>query len=187
MIGHDLVETARHDHGDRYAIALDAFTQDLLELGIGVVADSGFLVLRDIGRRHFERRLVPAPTAGKCAPGNIGVAARALWRMAVAASENAIDQIIAALDQISVCPRNVECGDKREDQCSCCPEQSGPPHPSPRVYMRAAGRQFSPSRNRLHESPQLLRRDPGELDRFAHVLEIGANEFGESFRGQLLG
>jgi hypothetical protein len=108
MIGHDLVETARHDHGDRYAIALDAFTQDLLELGIGVVADSGFLVLRDIGRRHFERRLVPAPTAGKCAPGNIGVAARALWRMAIAAGENAIDQIIAALDQISVCPRNVE-------------------------------------------------------------------------------
>jgi hypothetical protein len=97
----------------------------LLKLGIGVVADPGFLILRDVWRRHFERRLIPTQTAGKRFVGD--VAGRSFWRVAIAAGENAIDQIIAALDQISVCPRNVECGDKHDDQCNCCPEQKRPP------------------------------------------------------------
>src|SRR5271167_4673231 len=39
-VGHNLMEAARHDHGDLRAIALDALAQQLLELGVGVVADA---------------------------------------------------------------------------------------------------------------------------------------------------
>src|SRR5262249_8645285 len=52
--------------------------------------------------------------------------------------------------------------------------------------MRSARRQFTAPLNRMHELPQLLRRDSSELGGFAHVFVIGANELGESFRGHLL-
>ena len=58
-VGHDLVKAARHHHRHRNAIALDALAHDLLELGIGVVADPGFLVRGNVRRCHFERRLIP--------------------------------------------------------------------------------------------------------------------------------
>ena len=58
-IGHDLVEAAWHDHGDPRAAALDAFPQQLLEFGVGVVADAGFGVLGDVRGRDLERRLIP--------------------------------------------------------------------------------------------------------------------------------
>src|SRR5262249_4967955 len=41
--------------------------------------------------------------------------------------------------------------------------------------------------HRRLEQPQLLRWDPRELGGVAHILVIGANEFGETFRGHLLG
>ena len=124
-IGHDLVKSARHDHRHRHAVALDALAQHLLELVISVVADPGFLVGRDVRRRHLEWRLIPTQSAGKRPIADI--AGRALWRMAVAASENAIDQIAAAVEQIGVGPRDAECGCKREDQGRCETEQAVPP------------------------------------------------------------
>src|SRR5215472_7493400 len=96
-----------------------------LSSGIGVIANPGFLVLSDVRRRHFERRLIPAQAAGKCALGYIA-AARTLRAVAIAAGENAIDEIIAAPDQIGIGPRAAERDGKREDQCSCFSRQSGP-------------------------------------------------------------
>src|SRR5712692_5167387 len=36
-VGHNLIEAAGHDHGDWYAVPLDALAQQLLELGVGVL------------------------------------------------------------------------------------------------------------------------------------------------------
>src|SRR5215472_7280907 len=104
---------------------LRALAQDLLEFGVVVVADPGFLVWRNIRRRHFEWRLIPTQPAGKRLIAN--VTGRSFWRMAVAASENAVDQIIAALDQIGVGPRVAECDDRCQDECRCDTKQSCPP------------------------------------------------------------
>jgi hypothetical protein len=54
--------------------------------------------------------------------------------MAIAAGENAIHQIIAALDQISVGPRAAECDGKCEDACNYYTEQSSSPRIPRREY-----------------------------------------------------
>ena len=48
--------------------------------------------------------------------------------MAIAAGENAIDQIIAALDQIGIGPCAAEFDGKRADKYSDCAEQSVSPN-----------------------------------------------------------
>ncbi len=82
-VGHNLIEAAGHDHGDWYAVPLDALAQQLLELGVGVIADASFFVLRNVRCGDLERRLVPRRAAGKSLIHD--VPRRTLRHMAVAA------------------------------------------------------------------------------------------------------
>src|SRR3974390_1027901 len=129
-VGHDLVEPARHDHRDWHAIALDTLAQHLLELGICVVADSGFVILRNVRRGHFERRLVPAQTTGKRLVHDL--AGRPLWRVAITAGENAVDQIIAALHQIGLCVRDTIRGGQNHNE-----RRNETEHPVPPIMLSA--------------------------------------------------
>jgi len=71
--------------------------QQRLDMIVGPVADTGFLVRRDVGRGHVERRLVEAQAAGIILAG--GGSGRALRRVAIGAGHYGVHQIAAAFDR----------------------------------------------------------------------------------------
>src|SRR5450759_3080443 len=97
LFGDDVIETGRHDGGDGHPVRPYAGAQQFPDVGRTPCADAGLLVLGDVGRRHFERRLVEFEEPRNSLVHD--VAGRALRRMAVAAGKQAVDQIVAALDQ----------------------------------------------------------------------------------------
>lgn len=68
--GQDLIEIRRHDRGKMNTVRSFAFAQRGLDLVFGPRADASVLVLRDVGGRNLERRLIPAQSAGEIALEN---------------------------------------------------------------------------------------------------------------------
>ena len=92
-----LVISGRHDRGERHAVRSHALLQRALELRGSPPADAGFPVWGYIRAPDREGRLVEDLRPARQAPGIVEHAARPARRVAIAAGENAIDQIVTAL------------------------------------------------------------------------------------------
>src|SRR5262249_29109148 len=94
-IGHDVIEARRHNHCHMHAVWPYAGAHDRFDVRVGPGPDAGVLVRSDVWCGHFEWRFIPGQTTRKILAGDCR--GRTLRRVTVAAGQNAIDQVIAAL------------------------------------------------------------------------------------------
>ena len=140
-----------------HAVRPHAGAQHLLDVGVAPGADAGLLVRRDVGRGHLERRLVPEfEAAGKRLVHD--VAGRAFRRVAVAAGQDAVDQIVAALDQ-----RRLRVGSanraapqaQRQNRYERTDHDGPPPHLRRGLYRRPDTLRLSPGKKKGGPRPPL--------------------------------
>src|SRR5262245_59058546 len=130
---HDVIETRGHDHCDMHAVRPYAGAHDGLDFRIGPGPDARFLVLGDVWRCHLERWLVPGKASRIILAGD-GLR-WTFWRMAIAACQDAVDQIIATLDQIG--SRRLRIGHSHRGGSNCRRQQYRPNYHerSPRLLI----------------------------------------------------
>ena len=124
----DLVEAVGHLRRDLLAARPSSVADRRFDLLGGPIADAGFLVGRDVRRAHLVLRGFPNLRAAGMALGGVERAAGSARRMAIAAGENSLDQVLAALERCfcpPVCRGEGERGDTKpcemhESPFSCC-------------------------------------------------------------------
>src|SRR5262249_40666646 len=97
--GEDLVEAIGHDRRERRAIRPRAIGNGTLYVGLAPVADAGFLVRRNVGAPHLIGRPVPLLRTARELPIHGKNTPRTTRSVAIAAGQDSVDQVAAALDR----------------------------------------------------------------------------------------